>query len=189
MPHSHLNRALIAVSCAGLLGLAACGDSGSGDMPDSPGDGPAIAPETDAPANDVDTQAVLAALGEAYVNADLANGERMWRRCQSCHTVTEGGRHMVGPNLYGMFGQQAGTMEGFRYSSALAEAGFVWTPAELDEWLANPRTFLPGNRMSFAGLRNESDRIDLIGWLAVATAPADFAESFDPEADETGSEG
>ncbi|MCC5994861.1 MAG: cytochrome c family protein [Oceanicaulis sp.] len=168
---------------AGAFTLGACGDAGAPESPTGDTPAPAPAPEPAAERN-VDVDAVLASLGEAYMDANRANGERLWRRCQSCHTVNEGGRHMVGPNLYAMFGQQAGGAEGFRYSNALQEADFVWTAVELDEWLANPRTFLPGNRMSFAGLRNESDRNDLIAWLAVATAPEDAADAYEPAQDE-----
>ncbi len=159
---------------AALLYLAACGepaaDTETRPAP-APGSTASPSPAEPAPARSASAEAALAALGEPYVSANLANGERLWRRCQSCHTVNEGARHLVGPNLHGMFGQPAGGAEGFRYSAALESADFTWTPQVLDEWLANPRTFLPGNRMSFAGLRHESDRNDLIAWLAAATAP------------------
>lgn len=118
--------------------------------------------------DDADTT-VLAELGEPYVSASVENGARIFRRCQSCHTVDEGGRNMVGPNLHGVFGADAGAKEGFRYSPAMSESGIVWSAETLDAYLANPRTYIPRNRMSFAGLRDEEDRNDLIAWLAMNT--------------------
>jgi cytochrome c len=173
-----LRAALPGLSAAALLTLAACGEpapeTDTAAAPETANAGapsPATGPAEPDTARSESAEAALAALGEPYISANLANGERLWRRCQSCHTVNEGARHLVGPNLHGMFGQPAGGAEGFRYSAALEGADFTWTPQALDEWLANPRTFLPGNRMSFAGLRHESDRNDLIAWLAAATAP------------------
>lgn len=182
--------ALPALGAAALMTLAACGEPAEPDAAPEPAPGAAseangasgasgAAGSFAEPALSASAEAALAALGEPYASANLFNGERLWRRCQSCHTVNNGARHLVGPSLHGMFGQQAGRAEGFRYSAALKGADFVWTPQALDEWLANPRDFLPGNRMSFAGLRHESDRTDLIAWLAAATAP-DAAASADP---------
>lgn len=132
-------------------------------------EGGAASTGAEASAAEIDSSAILADFGEPYVSADLGRGRNLFRRCQSCHTLSDGARHMVGPNLYGLFGRDVGTAEGFRYSPAVQAEDFVWTPAELDQWLANPRAFLPGNRMSFAGLRNEDDRRDLIAYLAVET--------------------
>lgn len=105
--------------------------------------------------------------------ADLANGRREFRRCQSCHTVNEGGRAMVGPNLYGVVGRAAASTGGFSYSSALAESGLVWTSDTLDTWIENPRAMIPNNRMSFVGLRDADDRRDIIAYLASLTASDD----------------
>ena len=76
---------------------------------------------------------------------------------------------MIGPNLFGFFGNEAAAVEGFDYSQALSEADFTWTPRALDAWLAEPSRFLPGNRMTFAGVSGESDRANLIAYLLVAT--------------------
>lgn len=117
-----------------------------------------------------DAEAILASLGGDYADADLTNGARQFRRCQSCHTLNEGGRHTVGPNLHGIMGRAAASAEGFSYSRQLTEAGLTWNVETLDAWIENPRALVPGNRMSFVGLRDAADRRDVIGYLAVETA-------------------
>ena len=73
---------------------------------------------------------------------------------------------MTGPSLAGIWGRKAGTVEGFtRYSKAIKEAGIIWDEHSLDAWLANPRTFIPNNRMTFRGLPDETQRRDLIAYL------------------------
>jgi len=101
--------------------------------------------------------------------ADLTNGARQYRRCQSCHTIDEGGRNTVGPNLYGVVGSPAASREGFSYSRQLTEAGLVWDIETLNAWIENPRALVPGNRMSFVGLRNAEDRRDVIAYIASQT--------------------
>ncbi len=126
-----------------------------------------------APAAPVPTAAekatLLAALPAPYNAADLDNGRRAFARCRSCHTITEGGSNMTGPNLYGVFGRQAGAHPGFNYSAAMTEADFVWNGERLDDWLENPRTFLKGTKMSFAGIPDPTDRRDVIAFLMVET--------------------
>lgn len=92
-------------------------------------------------------------------------GREIFRACVSCHSL-EPGRHMTGPSLADVWGRTAGTIDGFkRYSGALANSGIVWDEHSLDPWLADPRGFIPGNRMTFPGLPDATQRRDLIAFL------------------------
>ena len=115
----------------------------------------------------------LAALPAPYNTADLANGQRTFALCRSCHTITAGGPNMTGPNLYGLFGRKAGTVEKFNYSDVVKASGIVWDGPQLDKWLTNPRADMPGTRMTFVGLKDPKARTDLIAYLMVETAKAD----------------
>jgi len=90
-------------------------------------------------------------------------------QCSSCHSLAEGGPTLLGPNLYGMFDRKVGEHEGFDYSKALQDADFEWTPEQLDQWLASPRNFLPGNRMSFAGVPREDQRAAIVAYVMSET--------------------
>ncbi|MFN4091550.1 MAG: c-type cytochrome [Brevundimonas sp.] len=116
--------------------------------------------------------AILAALPAPYNAADLENGRRAFARCRSCHTINEGGSNMTGPNLWGVFGRVAGTHPGYNYSAPVKAAGFTWDAEQLDQWLQNPRGFLPGNKMTFPGLPDATDRRDVIAFLKVETGYA-----------------
>jgi len=147
-----------------VLALLATG-CGSQDGPDPAA--PKAAPKPEPTAEQ--KSALLAALPAPYNVADIENGRRVFARCRSCHTLVEGGPNMTGPNLHGVFGRPAGAQPKYNYSPAVKEAGFAWDAQKLDQWLANPRTFLPGNKMSFPGLQDETDRRDLIAYLKVET--------------------
>ena len=149
-----------------LIVLAGCsqGDGGAPEAPTTPGEA-ASAPVASA----AEKAALLAALPAPWNTADLDNGRRAFARCRSCHTITDGGSNMTGPNLYGVFGRQAGAHPGFNYSAAMKEADFVWDGERLDHWLENPRTFLKGTKMSFAGIPDPTDRRDVIAFLKVET--------------------
>ena len=144
--------------------LAACGKpADSGGETAAPAAAAAPAP------TDAEAQAMLASLPAPYNTADLANGKKQFARCRSCHTLGEGQGNLTGPNLYGVFGRKAGSKPGYNYSDAVKAADFTWDGEHLDRWLADPRGFLPGTKMSFAGLKDAKDRIDLIGYLKTQT--------------------
>lgn len=103
------------------------------------------------------------------IGPDYDNGERQAELCRACHSFENGGINMIGPNLFGFFGRTVGTVANFEYSKAVLDADFVWTPRALDAWLAAPGQFLPGNRMTFAGVRDDGDRSDLIAYLLRVT--------------------
>ena len=97
---------------------------------------------------------------------DVAKGEKLFKaRAAQCHTGNKGGPNGVGPNLYGLVGRKSGTIEGFSYSKANSESGVVWTPEVLDVYLENPKKFMPGTKMAFAGLKKAQDRADIIAYL------------------------
>ncbi|WP_109354002.1 cytochrome c family protein [Sphingorhabdus sp. EL138] len=104
-------------------------------------------------------------------NTPKANSKGMvaFLKCRSCHTINSGEPNLTGPNLHGLFDSKAGSKNGFAYSEALASSGIIWSPEKLDAWLSNPRTFLPGNKMAFAGVPNPDERKALIEYLAQET--------------------
>lgn len=108
--------------------------------------------------------ALLIAAGGLAQAQDPEAGERVFRQCQACHVVDRE-QNRVGPHLVGVIGREAGAVDGFRYSPALADSGIVWDAETLDAYLADPRGYIPGNRMAFAGLRSEEDRANVIAYL------------------------
>ncbi|MGH7019446.1 MAG: c-type cytochrome [Brevundimonas sp.] len=156
----------LSVALTASLALAACGDNAAPAADSTP-----KAPLPPAP-TEAEKVALLATLPAPYNAGDLENGRRAFARCRSCHTITPGGPNMTGPNLYGVFGRAAGADAKFSYSHAMRTAGFTWDADKLDHWLQNPRTFLPGNKMTFPGLPDANDRRDVIAFLKVETGYA-----------------
>lgn len=102
---------------------------------------------------------------EAQAAGDPARGARKFRACMACHSV-QPSEHMTGPSLAHVWNRKAGTIEDFlRYSDAMKKADIVWNDANLDKWLASPQSVLPETSMSFAGIREERDRQDVIAYL------------------------
>jgi len=155
-------RALTSTAILLAITLGACGGG-----EDKAGQPTAAAP---APAlSEADKQTILASLPAPYNAADLANGRAKFAQCRSCHTLTEGGASMTGPNLHGVFGRKAATHGEYKYSDPLKASGITWDAATLDPWLESPRTMVPGTKMVFAGVKNPKDRVDLIAYLATET--------------------
>ncbi len=100
-------------------------------------------------------------------NASAEAGEGLFRACRACH-VLEDGVNRAGPHLYGIVGREVAAVEGFNYSSAMQEKGGTWTYEELSGYLENPREWVPGTRMGYAGMRSEEDRANLIAYLEAA---------------------
>jgi cytochrome c len=110
----------------------------------------------EAPAEDVDVVALVSA-------ADPAAGETVFKKCAACHKLD--GANGVGPHLDGVVGRAIGGVDGYSYSDPMAGHGGNWTADELFHFLANPKQFVPGTKMSFAGLPKPEDRADVIAYL------------------------
>jgi len=110
------------------------------------------------------TSGVIAAVPAAA--NDAAAGKTVYQRqCAACHIDTAEGARRLGPTLFGVVGRKTGSVEGFRYSEPNKNAGWVWTPEKLDEYLKNPRGVIAGTTMAFAGIRSDADRANLIEYL------------------------
>ncbi len=88
----------------------------------------------------------------------MERGRILYKRCQACHTLEDGGKHKVGPNLWNVYGSKAGTKEGYAYSKALLASEIVWDNSNMDAYMERPREFIPGNKMSFIGIKKQEDR-------------------------------
>jgi len=110
---------------------------------------------------------VIAALASGPAMAD-GDGEKVFKKCKTCHSL-KAGDNKVGPSLAGVAGRTAGTAEGYtKYSDAMIASGVVWDDATLDQYLADPKGFIPGNKMSFTGLKKAEDRAAVIAYLKEA---------------------
>ena len=145
--------------------LAACG-----------GGGPPTSGETAAPTATVTSLTpaeITAAMGKLpapYNTADYTAGRTVFAQCRSCHVIEAGAGNRVGPNLHGLIGRRVGSEAGFAYSDPLKNATFNWDADHLDHWLAGPQAYLPGTRMAFVGVRDETQRRNLIAYLMVESA-------------------
>jgi cytochrome c len=122
------------------------------------------------------TSAILATLllaaapvaARAQSAGDAEAGRRVFNQCRACHIIENNGRNGVGPNLFGVVGRRAGSIESFRYSANMRElgaAGHVWTVENLRAYITNPKAVAPQGIMSFPGLRNEAQLNDLLAFL------------------------
>ena len=96
---------------------------------------------------------------------DIAKGEKVFKKCKACHVVDKE-KNKTGPHLVGLIGREAGSVDSFKkYSKAIKGSGIVWNAETLDGYLANPKKYLKGTKMAFAGLKKEKDRQNIIAYL------------------------
>ena len=96
---------------------------------------------------------------------DVANGEKIFKKCAACHSINKGGKHKIGPALYNVVGRTVGGVDDYKYSKSLASYGKEWTFEELNGFLLKPASYIKGTKMSYAGLRKEKDRASVIKYL------------------------
>lgn len=113
--------------------------------------------------------ALITASSAALAAGDAAAGKKVFNKCKACHMVDQE-KNRVGPHLVGIIGRPAGAVENFKYSTAMKDSGITWDPDTLAQYLADPKGFVPGNKMAFVGLKKEDDVANVIAYLSDASA-------------------
>jgi len=108
---------------------------------------------------------VLAAVSFQAQAQDVAAGKVAFNKCRPCHQIGENARNLVGPELNGVIGRKAGSVEGFNYSDANKHSGITWDEPTFKEYIANPRAKVPGTKMAFAGIKSETEINNLLAYL------------------------
>ena len=121
--------------------------------------------------------------------ADAAAGEQVFKKCTACHNADQGGANALGPSLYGVMGNPVASHPGFAFTDALKGKGGSWDWDTMSAWLASPKKFAPGTKMTFAGLSNPQERANVIAFLnarsdAPQPLPAAPAEAAAPATDD-----
>lgn len=108
--------------------------------------------------------ALLGLSGQAFAQ-DAEAGEKSFAKCRACHQIGETAKNGVGPQLNGLIGRHSGAVEGYNYSDANKNSGLTWDEATFKEYIKNPRAKVPGTKMVFAGITNETEIDNLVAYL------------------------
>lgn len=114
---------------------------------------------------DGDTGAETVSIEELLASADAEKGAKVFAKCKACHKLADG-ENGTGPHLFAVVDRPVGAVDGFSYSAAMADFGGTWNNEVLNGFLENPKKYMPGTKMSFAGLKKDTDRANLIAYLA-----------------------
>ncbi len=115
----------------------------------------------------VATAVVFAALtGSAFAAGDAASGEKVFAKCKACHQVGETAKNGIAPELNGLDGRKAGSVDGYHYSDAMKDSGITWNEASFLEFIKNPKAKVPGTKMVFQGLSSDKDAGDVWAYLS-----------------------
>lgn len=142
---------MIALACL----LTACGGDGDSSSATAPTSTPA-ASSTPKPVVEL---------------TPVQRGAKIYARCRACHTLEQDGRHKVGPNLWDIYGSKSASKEGFAYSKAMKAANITWDETTMDGYLTKPAKYMPGNKMTFIGLKRKEDRDAVQAFLKEKTTP------------------
>lgn len=178
MDSDNVNKVLMAVlsTCLGLVAMnIAAGAIFTPPAPAKPGFDIAVQEKTEQKGG---AQEKAQPFETVLASSSPERGQAAAKVCQACHTFEKGGPNKVGPNLYGVVGRPRASEAGFNYSSAMKSKGGNWSFDELNKFLTNPKGYIPGTAMTFAGLPRDQQRADVINYLhTLSDKPVDLPKA------------